>query len=88
MRRFQKEYFQCDKCGEEFEYEVTGDGYADKYNKDGYWSIDLGRPGYGSSFDGCDLQFDICDKCLREFIETFKYKQRIFNSGSRYWYEE
>jgi len=72
--------FQCDKCGEEYEY--TPERYMN--HRDGFWSVDLGRPGYDSKyFDGCDLKFDICDKCLYGFVKTFKYKDRIFNSGSR-----
>lgn len=82
MKKTAKMYFQCDKCGKEVEIDITGNTYIDELHKDGYWSIDLGRPGYGSCFDGCDLKFDVCDDCLKEWIDSFKYKNRIYNSGS------
>jgi len=86
MREIQKVKFQCDKCGIEYEY-TPQKYYSD--GEDGYWNIDLGRAGYGSQhFDGCDLKFDICDNCLYEFVLTFKHKDRIFDSGRNFSYEE
>jgi hypothetical protein len=79
MQRVSKVYFQCDKCGKEEEYEATSSRRDDVVTKEGCWSIDLGRAGYGSRLDCCDVKFDLCDDCLCEFIETFKYKNRIYN---------
>lgn len=75
--------FICDRCGKEISYPT--DEY--NYEADGCWSIHLGRAGYGSSFDGSDVNFDICDDCLYEFVNTFKHKDRVFNSGSNTYYE-
>lgn len=88
MQRVSKVYFQCDKCGKESEYEVSSDNYEDAITIEGCWSINLGQAGYGSGLDGSNVKFDLCDKCLCEFIETFKYKSRIYNSGTNYSYED
>jgi hypothetical protein len=70
----------CSKCGKVTEYRV--DEFDSKINR--VWSIDLGRAGYGSSFDGCDVRFQLCDDCLTKLIMSFPMTSqvKIWNSGS------
>jgi hypothetical protein len=49
----------CDKCGAESEY------------IDGNTEVHI-EFGYGSDFDMQHWSFDICDKCIKEFTDTFK----------------
>jgi hypothetical protein len=75
--------FQCDKCGEVIEY--SDDVYSDNYSeREECHRIDLGRPGYGSGLDGCDVEFNLCDGCLIELINglTWESKAKVYNSGS------
>ena len=37
--------------------------------------------GYGSKFDGSYITFDICDTCLEDILNTFRYKSDIYNSS-------
>jgi hypothetical protein len=71
---------KCDKCGSE--EDVTNDEYG--WKSEGWYYIDLGRPGYGSGFDGCDVSFLICDNCLHDFVNSFTLEgqEKIHNSGS------
>jgi hypothetical protein len=78
MKRTSKIYFKCDKCG--FEREYT----PNSFDEEGCWNISLGRAGYGSTLDGCEVDFDLCDKCLRELVDSFTIEgqERVLNSGS------
>lgn len=78
MRRSSREYFQCDKCGKEVEYEVLSNNYEDEIARECCWTIDLGVAGYGSVLDGCNVEFDLCDECLSSFIATFIHKDRVY----------
>lgn len=87
--------FQCDKCGSEIRYSnERADGEGNNFNgsdlvkKNRCWSIRMGRAGYGSKLDGSEVNFDICDDCLVDFVRTFKYKERIYKSGSNYYYDD
>lgn len=72
--------FICDKCGKKIKWRNCDiDAFIMK-NQCHY--INLGRMGYGSGLDGCDVNFKLCDQCLRELIYTFKFKDNIYNSGS------
>lgn len=83
MKRVAKTVFTCDKCGKETEY-TTKDEYSVDFDfaANECWEIRLGRAGYGSGLDGCDVNFDLCDDCLIEFVNTFKHKNVVWNSGS------
>lgn len=76
------EFHSCIKCGKHESWTRNNDGQGHK--KEGWHDIYLGRMGRGSNLDGCDVNFELCDKCLYEFIETFKWKEHIYNSGSNY----
>ncbi len=77
--------FKCYKCGKEISWNNNDVGAIAIENRCHY--INLGRMGYGSELDGCDIEFQLCDDCLVEFINTLKLKDNIYNSGSNY-YEE
>jgi hypothetical protein len=64
--------FVCDKCGQV----IT---FSERCHH-----INLGRPGYGSGLDGCDVEFNLCDDCLIAFINTFTVEgqEKVHNSGS------
>ena len=75
--------FVCDKCGKVIEY--SKDMYNDSYfNGEGCHCINLGRMGYGSRLDGCDVEFNLCDDCLVKLIQSFTWdgKEKVYNSGS------
>lgn len=71
---------KCDKCGKE--EDVGDDEYG--WKSEGWYNINLGRPGYGSGLDGCDVEFLLCDDCLIEFINSFTVEgqEKVINSGS------
>jgi len=71
--------FICSKCGTDINLE--NDKYG--YSLDRCHEIRLGRVGYGSIFDGCDLNFNLCDDCLYKFIQSFteKGKNKVMQSG-------
>lgn len=72
----------CYKCGKTHEWN-TKDDWAFTYNEEWHY-IGLGRQGYGSSLDGSDVNFEICDDCLYEYIGSFTVegREKIHNSGS------
>ena len=74
------EKFQCSKCGKAIEY--FKDERCD-FRANECWSINLGRAGYGSGLDGCDVSFDLCDDCLIELVHSFTIEGReaVENSG-------
>ena len=53
----------CDKCGRSIEVE---NGIV----KEGIFSIDY-KWGYFSGMDGEIHSFDLCEKCYKEFLESF-----------------
>lgn len=76
--------FTCDKCGKTLDYDFSKYEYLLYLNQ--FHHINLGRAGYGSKLDGCDLVFNLCDDCLYDFIMTFRNKDKILYSGSNYKY--
>lgn len=59
---FETRYFvrsHCDKCG------------AESHSEDGNTEVDI-HFGYGSDYDMEHWTFDICDKCIKEFTDSFK----------------
>lgn len=79
---------QCYKCGKETQYNQDSNDYVDIIKRQACWTIDLGRAGYGSVLDGCEVGFNLCDGCLDGFISTFLYKDRVYNSGANFRYED
>lgn len=76
----------CSKCGKTESY---GSEDEDAWLKDEGWhKISLGRMGYGSSLDGSDVNFELCDECLCDYISTFAHKEDIYNSGSNCYYPD
>jgi hypothetical protein len=70
---------KCSKCGNE--EDIADDEHG--WKSEGWYHIDLGRPGYGSGLDGSDVEFTLCDDCLIGFIQTFtpEGQEKVFNSG-------
>lgn len=77
---------ECFKCGKTEEIEAKDD-YETEHLLEGWHLLDLGRQGYGSNLDGCDVDFELCDECLIMFVKSFpiEYQEKIFNSGSNAW---
>ncbi|HCW04977.1 MAG TPA: hypothetical protein DGK91_10935 [Clostridium sp.] len=71
--------FLCQKCGKVISWDKKDDDCFIKENQ--CHTIDLGRMGYGSKFDGSYITFDICDTCLEDILNTFRYKSDIYNSS-------
>lgn len=80
------EIHTCAKCGKQESWGINEDVYG--YLREGWHHINLGRMGYGSSLDGCDVEFELCDQCLNDVIETFKHKENIYNSGSNFYLDD
>jgi hypothetical protein len=70
---------KCDKCSKE--EDIADDECG--WKSEGWHGINLGRQGYGSGLDGCDVNFTICDDCLMEFINSFTVegREKVLNSG-------
>jgi len=61
---------RCTKAGSWYKYDPNA------YIKENqFHTIDLGKLGYGSRFDGCRISFDICDSCLEDFLDSFRLKE-------------
>lgn len=73
----------CAKCGKQESWGINEDIY--RYEQESWHPINLGKMGYGSGLDGCDVDFELCDNCLCEIIDTFKHKENIYNSGSNFY---
>ena len=79
-----KNIFICQKCGKTIIWHNNDPEAFEIENQCHH--INLGRMGYGSMFDGSEVNFDLCDKCLKSFIDTFEFKEDIYNSGSNVCY--
>ncbi|GAA0347748.1 hypothetical protein GCM10008931_43800 [Oceanobacillus oncorhynchi subsp. oncorhynchi] len=75
--------FKCDCCGKEMD--LSNDTYGTK--NEGCHEINLGRMGYGSGLDGSDVNFNLCDECLINLVNSFplEAQAKIYNSGSNKW---
>lgn len=71
---------RCAKCGKEKVIQDDPYGWEQEY----WHTVNLGRQGYGSRLDGCDVQFTVCDDCLYNYVKSFTLEgqEKIFNSGS------
>lgn len=49
----------CNKCGKKMDPWDCMSGF--------HAQMDLG---YGSQFDGCSIQLDLCNNCLDEFVKS------------------
>ena len=56
----------CNKCGKEV---YNTEEWNPEF--DNFQSFDIVF-GFGSEFDGDELNFDLCDNCMVEFIKSFK----------------
>jgi DNA-directed RNA polymerase subunit RPC12/RpoP len=78
--------FTCSKCGKEIKYILNSNtDQIDLWiNSNMIWNIHLGRAGYGSKLDGCDIKFGLCDECLYQLIDSFTLEgqEQVHNSGS------
>lgn len=75
----------CNKCNEVFFEPKKNMNYEGLFV-----SVDFG---YESSYfgDTVAIEFDVCEKCLKEFVDTFKVKPKIdcglFSKDSFEWNE-
>ena len=70
IREVREAKYTCNKCGRSEVVPYSGVG---KYKREQFHDVYLERPGYGSTFDGMDIQFDLCDECLRELLDSFVF---------------
>jgi len=63
----------CNKCGKQ----------EDGENIDNWSTIETWQHnfGYGSRFDTDTIEFELCDGCYQEFIDTFKQPPTIINQS-------
>ena len=80
--------YTCSKCGKELEvdddYLDDGDKYAQAWDAEEFHMFSIPYVGYGSSFDGCNGEFTLCDDCLYELVNSFTMegKEKVWNTGS------
>ena len=80
--------FICSKCGKELEvdddYLDNGDKYSQIWDAEEFHRFSLPYVGYGSSFDGCNGEFTLCDDCLYELVNSFttEGKEKVWNTGA------
>jgi hypothetical protein len=76
--------FICSKCGKVVMWKNTDIDAQNKMKKCHY--INLGRMDYSNGkLDGCDVNFYLCNSCLIGIIDTFEFKDDIYNSGSNFY---
>ena len=79
--------FTCSKCGKELEvdddYLDNGDKYSQIWDAEEFHMFSIPYVGYGSSFDGCNGEFTLCDDCLYELVNSFtaEGKEKVLNTG-------
>ena len=65
----------CSKCGKSIEldddYTDTDDKYEQEWDAEQFHMFSIPYVGYGSSFDGCNGEFTLCDDCLYELVDSF-----------------
>jgi len=61
----------CNKCGREFGLDKSDLWGFAKLGEVHHIEITFG---YGSNFDGQRWQFDLCDSCLEELVNSFRIK--------------
>lgn len=74
--------FTCPKCERTVEPNLNG---VEVSIQEGgvIHCINLGEVGYGSRYDGLDVGFYVCDKCLFDWIESFKAKPKFIKDGNK-----
>lgn len=73
--------FVCDKCGKILQWDDDDFIKAEQIINQCH-NVNLGRMGYGSLLDGSVVNFNICDDCLYEFIQSFVNRDKIIYSGA------
>lgn len=73
---------KCIKCAKEewlpSDLDIHDANHMDFVIKKDKWHlVYMETPGYGSKYDMCDLNFELCDECLDEIIEGFVLKDQI-----------
>ena len=82
--------FTCSKCGKELEVDddcLDADiKYAQVWDAEQFHKFHVGYCGYGSSFDGCNGDFTLCDDCLQELVGSFTIegKEKVWNTGDNH----
>ena len=82
--------FTCSKCGKELEvdndYLDDDNKYAQAWDAEEFHKFHVGYCGYGSSFDGCNGDFTLCDDCLQELVSSFTMegKEKVWNTGDNH----
>lgn len=74
-----KQFFTCNKCGKE--ELISSNDYAGLAR---WHHFDAGVAGYGSVLDSCNIQFDLCDECLNEMVNSFLHKDEILHNEGDY----
>ena len=68
IRKTRSAEYTCNKCGKT--ETVTYNG-LEGFKKEQFHYVLLDVPGYGSIFDGLDMEFDLCDDCLKTLLDSF-----------------
>lgn len=77
-----EEYWVCDRCGKKEHKSIDESDFIDNT----WWEINLGRAGYGSKLDGCEVKFTLCDDCLFKIFNSLsKQTQKRILDSSIFW---
>lgn len=68
----------CNKCGKH--KELSGEDYEREWQSNEFQTFYCSF-GYGSKFDMDRWAFDLCEKCLIDFIRTFKHLPEDYDEG-------
>lgn len=61
----------CNKCGKT--HELHGEEHQREWQAEEFQGFSCSF-GYGSKYDMETWSFDLCESCLKEFVNTFKIK--------------
>lgn len=79
---------KCYKCGKEEilppepNFDSDDNGMSDLVRINRWHSIVIDTPGYGSDLDSTKLSLELCDECLKSFIDELVLKKLIYGDES------
>ncbi|WP_251552389.1 hypothetical protein [Neobacillus muris] len=75
VREYELKSVTCNKCGKT--KKITSEDYQKEWEAAEFQSFSCSF-GYGSKFDMEEWNFDLCEDCLEEIVNSFKIKPEGF----------
>lgn len=74
MRKLGRQILICDCCGKEVVLDLDKeDEWTLEIKSKEIIHISIPDKGYGSIYDRCNIEMDVCEDCLKDWIKTFKH---------------